>query len=317
MKVVFGFDQLLPPLQRCVLTVGNFDGVHVGHVEIIHYARRLSGDTNGPVVALTFDPHPLAIVAPGKAPPRLMSLHERVRRLGDAGAELVVVATSDRALLTLEAEQFINDVLLARFHPAHVVEGLTFGFGRGRKGTPQLLRTMLEPLGCRVHVVDPVSIVTPQGPLVVSSSTVRRLLQAGDVALAARCLGRPYAVESVVVHGAHRGRTIGIPTANIEMPEGQVEPAEGVYAGITRYGERSIPSAISIGRAETFGKGRRQVESHLIHFEGDLYGKTVRVEFLSRIRDQRKFPSAEKLVEQIRLDIDSATAFFASSNLNR
>lgn len=303
MKIILGLDQLAPPLTRCVLTVGNFDGVHVGHQAIVQKARRLADEGGGPVAALTFDPHPLAIVAPAKAPQRLMAIPERAHRLAEAGADLVVVAKSERALLGMEAEQFIEDVLLARFHPTHIVEGASFGFGRGRRGTPQLLRDMLEPRGCRVQIVDPVSIETHEGPLLVSSSTIRKLLADGNVALAARCLGRRYAIESVVVHGAHRGRTIGVPTANIELPEGQVEPGEGVYAGFTFLGTATYASAISIGRTETFGRGKRQIESHLLDFDGDLYGRTVRVEFDHKIRDQKRFGGVAELVTRIEQDI--------------
>jgi riboflavin kinase/FMN adenylyltransferase len=305
MNVIFGLEQLSAPPTGCVLTVGNFDGVHVGHQAILRRARTLADAAGGPVVALTFDPHPLAIVAPAKAPERLMPLSERIRRLGDAGADTVVVARSERALLGMEAETFVGDVLRARFQPAHVVEGSTFGFGRGRRGTPQMLRDLLEPAGCRVHIVEPVRIDGDAGSLAVSSSTIRDLLRSGHVDRAALCLGRRYAIESLVVHGAHRGRTIGVPTANVEMPDGQVEPGEGVYAGVTVVGERTYASAISIGRAATFGPGRRQLESHLLDFDGDLYGWTVRVEFERKIREQKKFAGADELVRQIRLDIES------------
>jgi riboflavin kinase/FMN adenylyltransferase len=305
MRVIYGLDQLDPPLERSVLTVGNFDGVHVGHQQILKQAKEIAVQCSAPVAALTFDPHPLAVVAPGKAPHRLMSAAERVQRLGEAGADFVVVAESERKLLGMEAEQFIDDVLMARFHPTHMVEGSSFGFGKGRKGTPELLRAIAKPYGCEVHIVDPVFVVGEGGEqVVVSSSKIRSLLVAGDVSQAASCLGRSYAIETIVIHGASRGRTIGIATANLQTPEGQVEPAEGVYAGTTRLGDATYPSAISIGRAETFGKNKRQVEAHLLDYEGDLYGKLVRVEFMRRIRDQMKFANADELVTQIRQDID-------------
>jgi riboflavin kinase / FMN adenylyltransferase len=305
MRVIYGLDQLDPPLERSVLTVGNFDGVHVGHQQILKQAQHIALECGAPVAALTFDPHPLVIVAPGKAPPRLMSVAERVQRLGEAGAEIVVVAQSERSLLGMEADAFITKVLVARFHPVHIVEGPSFGFGKGRKGTPELLRAKTKPFGCEVHIVEPVLVkLENEESLLVSSSMIRKLLVDGDVSLAAKCLGRPYGLESVVVHGAGRGRSAGFATANIQPPEGQVEPAEGVYAGRTVVGDAAYPSAISIGRAETFGKNKRQVESHLLDFEGDLYGKLIRLEFFSRIRDQKKFANVDELIKQIRNDID-------------
>ncbi len=305
MKVIYGLDQLDPPLERSVLTVGNFDGVHMGHQRILKQAGDLAVEHGAPVAVLTFDPHPLAVVAPSKAPLRLMSVAERVRRLGEAGADVVVVAESERKLLGMEADTFITDVLIARFHPTHIVEGSSFGFGKGRRGTPELLRAGAKPYGCEVHIVEPVFIVNEAGEkVVVSSSRIRNLVVAGDVSQAAGCLGRPYAIESVVVRGAGRGRTIGVPTANLHTPEGQVEPAEGVYAGTTMVGDGAYPSAISIGRAETFGKNKRQLESHLLDFDGDLYGKLIRVEFVRRVRDQMKFATVDELIKQIREDID-------------
>lgn len=306
MKVIYGLDQLDPPLPNSVLTVGNFDGVHAGHQEILRLARSFANGTNAPVAALTFDPHPLAVVAPAKAPLRLMSVAQRVQRLGECGADIIVVAHSERALLSMEADDFIADVLLARFHPTHIVEGTSFGFGRGRRGTPELLRKRTRAHGCEVHIVEPVLVTGENGePLLVSSSMIRKLLTAGDVAQAARCLRRPYAIEATVIHGAGRGREMGIATANIQTPEGQIEPAEGVYAGTTWVGGMAYASAISIGRAETFGSNTRQVEAHLLNFKEDLYGRTVRVDFHRRIRDQRKFASAEELVVQIRQDIEA------------
>ncbi len=296
-------------MPQSVLTVGNFDGVHVGHQEILKRAQRFAAQAGLPVTALTFDPHPLAVVAPAKAPLRLMSVSERVQRLAESGADIVVVAHSERGLLSMDAEEFIADVLLARFQPTHIVEGTSFGFGKGRKGTPELLREKSKSFGCEVHIVEPVSIAGENGEsLLVSSSMIRKLLMEGNVSQAARCLGRPYAIESTVIHGADRGRSIGVATANILTPEGQVEPAEGVYAGTTVVGEAAYPSAISIGRAETFGKNKRQVESHLLDFQGDLYGKTVRVELARRIRSQRKFETADDLVKQIQQDIQSVRA---------
>lgn len=316
MNVIFGLEQLAPPLSRSVLTVGNFDGVHVGHQEILRRARELAAEGGHPVAALTFDPHPLAIVAPTKAPECLMSISERVRRLGESGADVVVVARSAPTLLAMEAERFVSDVLITHFHPVHMVEGPTFGFGQGRKGTPEALREWVRPSGCALHVVPPVTMSGTDGEiLTVSSSLIRSLLRSGEVERAALCLGRPYAIEAEVVHGAARGRTIGFPSANFRTPAGQVEPAEGVYAGSTHIGVSQYACAISVGRAETFGASGRQLETHLLGFQGDLYGRTLRVEFRRRIRDQRKFAAPEELIRQIQRDIEDVRRMLSDAKL--
>lgn len=307
MNILWGLQQWTPLECRSVLTVGNFDGVHVGHQEILRKARGLADSHGLPVIALTFDPHPLAIVAPSKAPEQLMSVSQRVRLLGEAGADHVVVAESTPKLLGLEAAEFVTEILWAKFRPLHMVEGTTFGFGKGRKGTPNSLREWLRPLGSGLHVVEPVAVVDAQGVrLTVSSSMVRKFVREGDVERAARCLGRPYTVESAVIHGAGRGRKLGIPTANFQTPPGMVEPGEGVYAGMTDLGDARYASAISVGRAETFGAGSLRLESHLLDFQGDLYGRTIRVEFQHRIRGQMKFASPEELIAQIRKDVAEA-----------
>jgi len=305
-KVIHGLEGVDPPLAGSVLAVGNFDGVHRAHQQLLAQAGLFAANTGGPVVVLTFEPHPLTIVTPAKAPARLSTPDEKMHWLAQAGAQIIVVARSEPALLGMEPERFIKDVLIDRFHPTHIVEGPSFGFGRGRRGTPELLRKVASAFGCEVHIVGSVTVQVDGGEaLMVSSSLIRSLLVDGRVRHAALCLGRPYALIGPVVHGDGRGRRIGIPTANVEVHD-QLVPGEGVYAGRAVVGAHAYPSAISIGRAPTFGSGKQQIEAHLLDFDADLYGQTIRIEFDRWLRGQRKFESAEALVNQVRRDIDAA-----------
>ncbi len=305
MKVVHGLEALDPPLAHSVLTVGNFDGVHRAHQQLLAQAGMFAADTGGPVVVLTFEPHPLTVVTPSKAPQRLSLPDEKLRRLADAGADITVVAKSDPSLLGLTAERFVEEVIVRRFHPTHIVEGPSFGFGRGRKGTPKLLRRVAARFGCDVHIVEPIMLQIDEGEtLMISSSLIRRLLAEGKVRRAALCLVRPYTLIGEVVKGNRRGRTIGFPTVNIAVID-QLVPGEGVYAGRAVLGNDILMAAISIGHTPTFGGTEQQVEAHLLDFNGDLYGRPIRIEFERRLRDQRTFDSPETLIEQLHRDIEA------------
>ena len=302
MRVYYGLEGFEPSSSRSALTIGNYDGVHRGHQEILAETVRLSRLAKVPAVVLTFEPHPLTIVSPDHAPQRLTSPEEKVACLGRAGVDAVVLARSEPELLGLEAEEFVERVVHQRFHPVHIVEGESFGFGRGRRGNVQLLRRWAAEFNCAVHVVKPVEIAIDKERFVVSSSMVRRLLSEGDVHRTALCLGRPYALLGQVVHGAHRGRELGFPTANV-TPEDQLVPGEGVYAGIACVATGRFHAAISIGRSPTFSGDTVRVEAHLLDYSGDLYGQPIRLEFHRFLRAQRQFASVDDLTHQIAADI--------------
>jgi riboflavin kinase/FMN adenylyltransferase len=302
-KIIHGLEALDPPLTHSVLTVGNFDGVHLAHKRLLEQASALAAETNAPIVVLTFEPHPLTIVAPTKAPLRLSLLDEKLRRLADAGANITVVARSDPSLLTLSAEQFVEDVLIRRFHPTHIVEGSSFGFGRGRKGTPELLTLLAPRFGYEMRLVEPVSTTLDDGQnAMISSSLIRSLLSQGRVQEAARCLGYSYGLTGTVVRGLARGRTLSFPTANLDIRD-QLIPGDGVYAGRAIVDHTAYAAATSIGFTPTFGGGGHRVETHILGLDADLYGRTIRVEFDRLLRPQRKFPSPEALVDQLRRDV--------------
>ncbi len=303
MVVYHGLETLEPPLVGTVLTIGNFDGVHRAHQQIIAQAGLFAANTGGRVAVLTFEPHPLTVVSPAKAPPRLMPLEEKLRCLAAAGADVTVVARSEPALLGLEAERFVEEIIRQRFAPTHIVEGPSFGFGRGRRGTPEMLRTLAAGFGCEVHIVSPVTVQVDEGEtLLVSSSLIRALIGEGKVRRAGLCLGRPYALFGEVVHGAHRGRTLSFPTANLAV-EDQLIPGDGVYAGWAVTAAGRFASAISIGSTPTFGGETRRVEAHLLDFDGDLYGRQMRLEFDRPMRGQQAFESAEALRAQLERDV--------------
>jgi len=302
MRVFHGFEEFGRTLDQCVLTIGNFDGVHRAHQELVAQSARLTATSGGPTVVLTFEPHPLCVVAPEKAPPRLTPPTEKLRLLEQAGADAVVVVRSEPALLNLEARRFVRTIVYERLHPTHIVEGPGFGFGKGRGGSTRTLAEMAAEFEFEIHIIEPVQLEINGTRRMVSSSLVRELLLDGLVCEAAACLGRRYALNGTVVHGAGRGRQLGFPTANLSVPD-QLIPADGVYAGSVRIADRIHDAAVSIGATPTFGGRQRLVELHLLDFDGDLYDQTLRVELNRTLRRQRKFDSPDRLIEQLHRDI--------------
>lgn len=286
------------------LTIGNFDGVHVGHQALVRRAREHVGP-DGQVVVLSFDPHPLAVLRPEvPLPPRLSTFADREEWMLAAGADEVIRLAPTEPLLSSTPETFVGD-LVARYAPTAIVEGPDFAFGRNRTGTIATLRALGERHGFSVQVVEPVEVtLTDQSIVTASSSITRWLLQRGRVADAATVLDRPYRVRSRVSPGDQRGRTIGIPTANIR-PE-QAMPGRGVYAGLaTGEDGRTYPAAINIGVRPTFEGEEHRCEVHLIGYEGEVgrYGWSMSVEFTAFLRQELKFASIEEIVAQIRRDL--------------
>ena len=285
------------------VTVGNFDGVHRGHRELIAAARRGADAAGGPAVAVTFDPPPAALLnpQPDKATP-LTTYADRAALLHAAGADHVVVLGTDAGLLSLSPEAFFEDVIAGLFRARAVAEGYNFRFGRGRAGDVAALRALCIRSGVSFTEVPP--LLADGEP--VSSSRVRAALVAGDVTAAAALLGRPYRIAGVVETGAKRGRTLGFPTANLGgVPT--LLPAVGVYAVRAEATDGSShPAAANVGPNPTFGDDARKIEVHLIDFAGDLYGQPLAVEFVQRLRDTRPFAGAGELVAQLKRDIAAA-----------
>lgn len=285
-----------------VLTVGNFDGVHLGHQRILRTSRALAKVSSSFVIAMTFEPHPLTLLRPEVAPDRLSPWEEKVHLLGKAGADAVVRLQTDWPLLSIPAEDFVREILVKRIHPSYIVEGPNFGFGRDRTGSVETLEAMSERGGYRVHIVEPYRMAMGDDSVVISSTRVREWLAAGDVESAAAGLGRAYTLVGRVMHGEAEGRKLGYPTINLETHE-QLIPGEGVYAGVSDIGGHRRVAAISVGHRPTLGGSGIVVEAFLLGESGDLYHKVVRLEFHAFIRKQRRFDSRDALTAQIASDI--------------
>lgn len=297
-----------------VLTVGNFDGVHLGHQRILRTSRALAHVSSSFVIAMTFDPHPLTLLRPEIAPARLSPWDEKVRLLGNAGADAVVRLQTDWPLLSISAEDFVREILVKRIHPSYLVEGPDFGFGRGRTGNVETLEAMSERGGYRVHIVDPYRLTIGDESVVVSSTRVREALSAGDVESAALCLGRPHTLIGRVMHGEAEGRKLGYPTINLETHD-QLIPGEGVYAGVSDIGGHRRTAAISVGHRPTLGGTGVVVEAFLLGESADLYHKLVHLEFHAFVRGQKRFDSRDALTAQIASDIEQVKAAITPERL--
>lgn len=299
-------------MPRTVLSIGNFDGVHIGHAALLHRARELAG-VDGRVVAISFDPHPATILRPERTPPRLTTFARREELLRGLGADVVEKLEPTPAILAMSAEEFIRG-LVARHEPAWIIEGPDFHFGKGRSGTLDLLRSLGAANGYSLHVEPSVKLgLHDQLIAPASSSLTRWLLANGRVADAALVLGRPHRLEGVVVRGDQRGRTIGFPTANLDSEV--MPPADGVYAAIATLPDgRTHPAALNIGTRPTFQGIDRRVEAHLIGAAGlPEYGWRLSLDVVAFVRDQVRFDSIQRLTEQLRRDCDRAAEMLASA----
>lgn len=288
------------PLRAAAL--GFFDGVHRGHAAILQKTAETARVLALRPAALTFREHPRSLTGSG-APPLLTSNVQREALIRAQGMEEVLLLTFDSDFAALSPEQFVTDVLCKTFRCGAVVSGENYRFGRGARGTPELLRQMGPGLGLRVFTCP--AVADEGGP--VSSTRVRRLVESGEMESAGRMLGRPFAIEGEVVHGVRVGRRLGFPTINILPQPGLALPPYGVYATYVDIGGERIPAVTNVGVRPTFtDEGRVSVESHLMGFERDVYEQTARVDFLRFLRPERAFASAEELRGQIARDVQSA-----------
>jgi len=290
---------------RSVITVGNFDGVHLGHRALLAEARRLADQAGGAkVVAMAFAEHPLTALKPEQAPLKLTDTAQRMDALLGAGADVIEWLEPSPRILTLGPRQFVERAV-EMFRPVGWVEGPDFRFGRGRAGDVQALHALGSELGFDVHIVEPVRVVLHDKSICpVSSSLVRWLVAHGRVNDARLCLGRPVAIRGPVVRGEQRGRTIGFPTVNLDTAGRQL-PADGVYAGQALIGDRTYAAAISVGVKPTFGRLARAFEAFILDFDGDVYGQMLEVRVLHWLRDQWAFPSVDSLTRQMERDVAS------------
>jgi riboflavin kinase/FMN adenylyltransferase len=300
----------IPRDRGTVVTVGTFDGVHLGHWEVLQEIRRRALATGRRSVLLTFDPHPLKIVRPEQAPPLLTTTAEKKEILAGCGLDYAVFLGFTLELSRYEPRQFVTDVLLERLGVEELVIGHDHGFGRGRSGDVDTLRQLGEELGFATDVVPPVMVEGEP----VSSSAIRAALAAGDPAAAARSLGRPYSLRGLVVRGEGRGRQLGFPTANLAVGSSEkLIPAPGIYAvrGVTPAG--TFDGALHLGPRPTFPGSPPSIEVFLLDFEGDLYGEEVRVDFVQHLRDVRPFDGVPALIAQMGKDVEAARRALAGA----
>ena len=298
------------PRTYSVVTIGNFDGHHHGHRALLSRVVETARREAGTALVLTFDPHPVKILAPQVNLQFLTTPEEKLARFEAAGIDEVVFLEFTPAFAGLSPAQFAKQVLCDGIGTRELFVGEHFAFGKGRAGRIADLLEFGVQLGFRVHPMPPITI----DGQVVSSTRIRQMIQAGDLQNAIRFLGRSYGIEGQVIRGAHRGTELGWPTANLRLPEGRVIPPDGVYAAQVAWKDRCLNAVVYIGTRPTFGAGERLLEVSILDERLDLYGESIRVELLTFIREDHMFDSAEALTRQIELDVASARAHLRASS---
>jgi riboflavin kinase/FMN adenylyltransferase len=310
-NTVYFPDDPAPRWHQPVMALGNFDGLHRGHMKIIDRVRRRAGERGGTPAAMTFEPHPSRVLRPDKAPPLLMTGAQKLEALGRAGMQGVAVVRFTHELSSWDPERFVRTVLVEWLHVAEVWVGANFLFGHDRAGTFSVLRSLGARYGFRAEKIDPVRYKD----FVVSSTRVRRLVTEGRVDEAAALLGHHFFIDGTVTRGAGRGRELGFPTANL-CTDNELIPPSGVYATLVTVDGVVHRSVTNIGVRPTFGDVDRPViETHLLGVERDLYSCTLRLSFVQRLRDERAFPDVDALRAQIEADCRAAERLFGHISL--
>jgi riboflavin kinase/FMN adenylyltransferase len=301
MRIVRGLESYRPERPASAVALGAFDGIHLGHRAILGTAVAQARHGQLEAVVCTFDRHPMEVLQPERAPLPITTLDERLELIAETGIDTVVVVPFTREVAAVEAKAFVQDVLVATLRARDIVVGFNHRFGLGARGDAELLESLAGPLGFRAHIVPALMV----DGVTVSSSEIRGALQLGDLTSAERLLGRLYAISGEVVRGASRGRTLGFPTANVKTDRPLGLPV-GVYVCQVIIGPSQHRAVVNVGVRPTFGENDLAVEAHLIDFSGDLYGERVRLIFLRRLREERKFRSVDDLRRQIALDVAAA-----------
>lgn len=291
-----------------ILTLGNFDGVHRGHQQILRRVVECARQSHGTAVVLTFQPHPTAVLAPQRSSQLITHLRTRVERIAESGIDAVFLQRFTQAFSRITAEDFVRRVLVDRIGVKAVVVGHRVTFGHQRGGDAALLRRLAQECGFELEVVGPVQVDGVE----VSSSAVRHAIVAGELEQAESLLGHPFNVCGRVVHGQHRGKTLGFPTANLRVG-GLVLPPDGVYAVRVRVGKNRYAGVANLGKRPTFGEHERSLETHVFDFGDDLYGRLIDVSFVKFLRGEVRFPNAQALVEQIGRDAVDARRVLAGA----
>ncbi len=314
MRIFQTSDKLDASTRSCVLTVGNFDGLHLGHQALLRAVVERGRELGRPSTLYTFEPHPRRVLYPDSSPACLMTWDQLVAGVREAGIDILIREHFTLEFAALSPEAFLRDILARRVAPLEIFVGRDFHFGKGRRGSGDTLARTAPELGIRVEIIPQLRLADED----VSSSRIRRLLNEGQVEAAAACLGRPYAVWGSVVEGARRGRELGFPTANLD-PENEIVPRAGVYATQTRIFTQddpsppSLPSVTNIGTRPTFDTEEMVTEVHLIDFSEDLYDRRLELFFHARIRSEQRFPGPEALARQIAADVERARGLLSTA----
>jgi len=301
MDIIIGIENIRRKFRNPVLTLGNFDGVHLGHQRIFEDLREEARRIDGEAVVFTFDPHPLQILDPQKCPPAITPFKQKLMLLEKLGIDVVIVAAFDLDLANLTPEAFVKGVLVDKIGAKKILVGYNYFFGKNRRGNVEMLKRLGQKYGFEVKVVDAMTV----NDIPVSSSKIREFIQSGKMPEAAQLLGRNYLLIGKVIWGADRGKKLGFPTANLEVLNG-LYPKTGVYAVEVIMGDKTYPGVADVGYNPTFGENPLSVEVHILDFARDIYGEEIQLIFHERIRDERAFENPESLAQQIRKDIDAA-----------
>lgn len=302
MPIIRDLAELPAAARGGAVAIGNFDGVHLGHLRIVERLLQRAREVGGPAIVFTFDPHPVRILRPDECPPPLTWTNRKAELLARHGVDKIVAYPTDEALLQLSAREFFDKIVRESLDAKAMVEGPNFYFGHNREGDVELLQQLTKEAGMTLDVVEPYSL---DAETLVSSSLIRRLIAEGEVARAAELLSAPYRIRGMVTHGAGRGAKLGFPTANLEAVD-TLLPSEGVYAGRAWLQEHAYPAAIHLGPNPTFGEGHLKVEVHLIDHDETIYGQPLEVEFLQRLRGIVKFEDQDSLTRQLQQDVAQA-----------
>lgn len=311
MSLIESLNDVAPAIGG-VLSIGNFDGVHRGHQQMIAKLVELAAENSAPAVVLTFNPHPIRLLAPEKVPPSLSTLQRKSELLHSFGVDHVVAVPTTAQLLSLTATEFFDTVVRDSLNAVGMVEGPNFHFGKNRGGDVEFLSELCDKHGMSCSILEPVSCGSAPDSMMISSSVVRSAISDGRLTEAVALLGRPYQIRGRVVHGDGRGRSLGYPTANLTDVE-TLLPPDGVYAGWSDVDGKVFPAAINIGGNPTFDEHERKIEVHLIGYQGDAYNAHLHVNLLAEIRGVMKFDSVETLTNQIKTDVAKAVRIANSS----
>ena len=309
MNVIYDLDSLKQRLNNPVLTIGNFDGVHKGHLALFDIVKKRAKAIGGQSAVMTFDPHPVKIVKKGNGPALITQTEQKLCLISNAGIDVILCIPFTAQFASIPAESFVKDILLDKIGVKELVVGYDYTFGRNRTGNLALLQKMGKELGFQVHLVGPVHI----DHTVVSSTSIRTLVREGNLAEARMLLGRDYQIWGTVVKGANRGgRLLGFPTANIK-PGDELLPKRGVYAVMVEVDERLFCGVTNVGFNPTFGENSLSIETYILDFSEDILGKKIKIKFLDRIRDEKTFGGVKELTDQIALDVQEARRLLSAS----